>query len=433
VILVVIDTLRADHVHSYGYQRNITPNLDRIASGGLLFERAISTCSWTQPSMASLFTSTYPLVHHVRGAPDGSRIEVSVLPPDLVTMAEFLKGQGLVTRAVSSQPWTNPLAGFGQGFDDFETVSKLLDEREAEKVMDRALHWLSSRSGKERFFLYIHMMGPHYPYIPPPDFQGRFTTGRLRKVQALLEGKEYNDQIKYLIGEGKRAFMSDPGLLSELIGLYDEEVAYSDHQVGRLWSLLDSRDMLDGTMLIVLSDHGEEFLEHNMFVHGHNLFRETVEVPLIVHYPPLGRGIRIAGIVSLMDVFPTIVELFNAEPPYPSQGRSLMDMISGGGDHSPALSENLGHGLVKLTTPSHSIIYQASLAHLPDRTWLFDLNEDPLEKADVSDEYPDITERMLGELLDMEYQNQKIKIKPVSSRSLTREQIEQLKAIGYLH
>ncbi len=382
--------------------------------------------------MASLFTSTYPLVHHVMGAPDAPKIEMSVLSPDFVTMAEFLQGRGMETMAVSSQPWCNSLSGFDQGFDGFETVSKVLDEREAEKVVDRALEWLNQNGGQGDFFLYVHMMGPHYPYIPPPGFKGRLGGDRAGKVEGLLGGMEYLDQIMYLNGDGKILFKNDPGLLDELTALYDEEVLYADAQVGRLVSWLEDRDLLDEAMVIVLSDHGEQFLEHDGFTHGIALFPEEIEVPLVIHYPPLGERLEVGQLVSLIDLYPALLDIFAREVESPIQGVSLLKAIKGE-KRAPILTENAAPGLMKLTDHTHSLLYRVKPGEEEGDYWLYDLRTDAREIKDVKDDQPDVARKMVDRLGQLEYENSRIKVRPATSRELSQDEVNKLKAIGYLH
>lgn len=432
VVLLVIDTLRRDHVGAYGYEKNTTPHLDSLAKEGVLFKDAYSNCSWTQPSMASLFTGAYPLVHKVTEPPDSEFVAAAVLPPGVTTMAEFLKAEGMTTHAVSSQPWCNDLSGFDQGFDGFEKVSTILDTREAEKVMDQSLEWLEKQGPDEDFFLYIHIMGPHFPYIPPPEWQGKFTGPRLPEIRSMLEDKNYVDQSRVLHKKRHR-FASDDGLLAELEGLYDEEVAFSDHQLARLMARLDKQGMSEGTMVIVLSDHGEEFVEHGRFFHGHSLYRELLEVPLVIWYPPLGKGVEVDDMVSLVDVFPTLIELFDGKKPDHCQGKSLAPLLWKDGGHGPILAELVGHGLGKLTTPDYSFIYQGEIRDKSEQTMLFDRKADPHEEKDISDKKPELNNEMLSRFLEMESINMDKAVKPVKSRKLDDEQQKRLRALGYLH
>ncbi len=434
VILLVIDTLRKDHVGAYGYERNTTPNFDRLSQKGILFKNPFATCSWTQPSMASMFTSTYPSVHHVLRPPDSTIVSSAVLSPEFVTLTEFLKDQGMKTQAVSSQPWCNDLSGFDQGFDDFAVVSKIIEPREAEMVMNKSLEWLQKQSPDTRFFLYIHIMGPHFPYIPPGRYKGMFTSSKVEKVKRMLEGLDYADQMLVLNKMNKHLFKNDPGLLAEVVGLYDEEVAYSDAQLARLLEALDSRGLMQGTMLIVCSDHGEEFLEHDKFLHGHSLYRELIEVPFLIYYPPLGEGVEVEGLVSIIDIYPTIVELFDKDAPYPCQGRSLVPHVSDNGGREFVLSELFTRERIKnLTTNTHSLIYQPASGEEEERTRLYDLINDPREKKDVSEKLPETVAQMLSILRSMDRENQNIKIEPVRSRNLTPRQARQLRALGYMN
>lgn len=327
VVVVVIDTLRADHLGAYGYPRPTSPNLDRLASTGYVFDSAIAQSSWTTPSVGSLFTSTYPSVH-------GAVTFTASLPPSLETLADVFRRRGYQTAGISANfVHVTRAKGFAAGFDSFAELKHAPAAGEeplllgnvpanAAEITDAALGWLERR-GRGPFFLYLHYMDPHSSYQPPVEYRELFgAAGYAGPVDGSTE------QIKR-VARGEMPLGPDDR--QRLIDLYDGEIAFADEQVGRLFRSLEESGAADDAYVVVLSDHGEEFLDHGRLFHGSTLYRESIRVPLIVR-PPGGAtdARRIRAVVGLVDVGPTLLALTGEPDARPTQGRSFAWLLEAG-------------------------------------------------------------------------------------------------------
>lgn len=345
VLLIVVDTLRADHLGCYGYGRPTSPTLDRLAGEGVRFEHAVAMSSWTKPSTASLLTGRPPTSHQTLS-------EQAKLPEAEITLAERLHALGLRTALLSANPWVTPEYGFDQGMDDVFTVyderfvrvtlfmqlvkriSLVADPRmrlynrikylvlgelsttaRDTMLVDEALRWLAAH-GREPFFLYLHMMSPHHPYDPPPPFD-RFVPSR-----AHAPVKNYPRKSYRFFEHGDPLA---PDALADLTARYDGDVLYADTEIARLLAGLEQAGLATSTAVVVTADHGEEFFDHRNWGHGQSVYDELVHVPLIVRLPDGARaGERVATPVSHADVVPTLLELVGARADESLEGRSLV-------------------------------------------------------------------------------------------------------------
>jgi arylsulfatase A-like enzyme len=297
VLLITIDTLRADHLGVYGYRRATSPRIDALAREGVLFERAYATVPRTTQSVASLLTGLYPKNHRARGL-------FSVLPAGNTTLAEILKAKGYVTWAVVSNIFLQPGKGFEQGFDSYSNPRSRWDGDSSAQITDEALGRLRD-AGDRPFFLWAHYLDPHWTYAPEGEFATKFDTD-YRPTQAMRElqaGKTQKGDIIFhnQLSEGDR---------HHLVALYDGEIAQVDTQIGRLLEGIPAAQR-QRLLIVLASDHGESLCEHDYcYAHGETLYDDTLRVPLIMLLP--GRilpGQRFAGNVSLMDVAPTVLRL----------------------------------------------------------------------------------------------------------------------------
>jgi arylsulfatase A-like enzyme len=315
IVLVVLDTVRADHLSGYGYNRPTSPNIDRLGRGGTLFETAIAPSSWTLPSHASMLTGTYPHIHHVE-RPDQE------LASGFPTLPWALRQAGYRTAAFSANTFFfSRSTGLGQGFihfgDFFLSVSDALAQvnfvwrfdklliragvaqnfvgrQRAARINRAALNWID---GSHRpFFLALNYLDAHDPYVPPQPWRHRFSKrpdpgGRLNIGQNILP-KLTSSQIH------------------DEMNAYDGGIAYEDNQLGRFFEELDRRGLLANTLLVVTSDHGEAFGEHGLVGHANALYFPLVHVPLIFHWPGhVPAGMRVAQPVSTKDIAATILAL----------------------------------------------------------------------------------------------------------------------------
>jgi arylsulfatase A-like enzyme len=324
VVLIVIDTLRADHLTPYGYGRPTSPNIARLAENALVCNQAFSHAPWTMPSMATLFTSTYESVHQISMRPHG-RTDYSVLDPDYVTLAEYLHERRYKTAAISSQVWIAPETGFDAGFDDFSIVSGTSDPQSSELVTMNAVRWLQARR-PDPFLLYLHYMAPHTPYDPPPPFDRSPWVKPMPAKFAALNGMNQGqmwDFIRSLEPPGPN--QATPEDIEYLSSLYDAEIATVDFWIGVLVRELERLGLLKSSLVVVVSDHGESFFEHGEFLHISHLYNENLRVPMIISNPELFPKARhVDSLVGLIDLFPTLVDMLGGEPLPQFEGESVL-------------------------------------------------------------------------------------------------------------
>ncbi len=332
IVLVVIDTLRADHLGSYGYRRPVSPFLDSLAERGVVFSRAYAQSSTTQPSHASLFTSLYPLQHNVHR--NGFRLDESY-----VTLAELLARQGFATAAFTSTDAHFDWGGLRQGFEHYDelaqdgstkhdTKRKPDDKlyRPANETIDSAIRWLDAVSPDQRFFLWVHLFDPHGPRDPPAEYLQKL---RPKNVAERLA------QIEFLKTE-HRLDTSRNGALRRQILLYDGEIAFVDAELRRLYSELARRGLDNGALWVVTADHGEGLENHGWFGHSKQLYNAQLHVPLIFHFDgDLYAGRVVADqVVEQVDLAPTLLDLVETadaldEQIVPIQGQSLVPLMRG--------------------------------------------------------------------------------------------------------
>ncbi len=314
VVLVVVDTLRADAVGAYGATEAITPTMDALAGEGTLFERCLATSSWTWPSTASLLTGKLPPEHGLIGK-DGSSIS-----PDVPSVAAAFQAAGWATAAFVANPIMDAELGFGRGFDLWEGTDDSWDD--AAIPLERAAAWLAEREPGEPFFLYVHLVEPHSPYrpseesaaaldlpAPPTDEDLGAVT---RAYNLMIKGAPYDEAaIEGFVDWRRRC--------------YAAEVRDADLAIGELLEALRRRGPMDRTLLAVTSDHGEEFLEHGLMGHGGQLYPESVHVPLILTGPGIARGARIPERVENRLLGPTLLGLAGVGRPQGLAAANLTD------------------------------------------------------------------------------------------------------------
>ena len=311
VLMIVIDTLRADRVGVYGNRRGLTPFIDSVAARGVAFLNAYSVSSWTCPSVASLLTSRYPAQHHVISF-------VSKLPDDEITLAEKLEPLRYVSGGFSANFRLLQSLGYAQGFQFWQADVETGNGVPASVLRAQGLEWLDRAwqpSSGRPAFLYFQFMEPHAPYEPAEPFRSRFQTGNgdAAEVNQKLVGLRWHELTR-----------ADTALLESL---YDGEVATVDEELRLLFDELERRGFLQNAIVIITADHGEEFWEHGNLSHGTTLYNESVHVPLIVQAPGAVAGRRIEENVSLVDVAPTVLDLVGFPPEPRFEGRSLAPLL----------------------------------------------------------------------------------------------------------
>ncbi|HYC23216.1 MAG TPA: sulfatase [Candidatus Bathyarchaeia archaeon] len=309
VILVSIDTLRADHLGTYGYERATSPNLDRLARRSVVFDQAVAQAPNTLPSHAALLTSTY-----YRALPGLSRGQDSRLAPGATTLARLLKERGFATGGFVDGGFLSRAFGLGQGFDDYDDKGSGIAE-----IAVKAERWIDAHRAS-RFFLFVHCYDVHAPYSPPSPFD--------RKFEETPYAGSFEPTMENLnaVAGWKRAIAPDE--LRHVVALYDGGIAYTDQQLGIFFAELERRGLLSSTVLIVTADHGEEFKEHGSMLHWQSYYMPNLHVPLIVSVP--GRAAeRIDGVVELIDVLPSVLELLGVPAAPHAMGRSLVATMDG--------------------------------------------------------------------------------------------------------
>jgi arylsulfatase A-like enzyme len=333
VVLISIDTLRADHLSCYGYVRRTTPNIDRLAQEGTLVTQAYASSSWTIPSHMTMLTGLPPSRHGV-DRPGRS------LARDHVTLAERLRGAGYQTAAFVSGPTLHRAFGFDHGFAlydntmafvrrDFVGGDSTMPSEQVQRRAHQAVTGPRVRAAVERwldhgarppFFLFVHLWDPHYDYIPRPPYDTRFDPGYLGDFD--FSDVPFNPRINPRMPERER---------EHLVALYDGEIAATDAVVGALSDALERHGWLADTLLVVTADHGEEFFDHGHKGHMRSLFEEMIHVPLVVRFPgrvPAGR--RLDAIFASVHLMPTILGLLGLPAPPLAPARDLSAMLRGG-------------------------------------------------------------------------------------------------------
>ena len=436
VILVSVDTLRADRVSGYGYSRETTPRLDSLFTDSAVFLRTYAPSGWTLPSHVSLLTGLNVMNHRVEGEKDR-------MDPDLPTLAGELEKQGYFCAAMTSGGFVSPIFGFDLGFDTFQLGDWGIFKLDAAARLGRAAaDWLRGH-GDRNFFLFLHTYQCHSPYdLPEPDrsiFLPPGTPARLRDPVHAVGGQA---GIFKPLPEADRQNASD---------LYDAEVRYVDRAlIGPLLDALHETGLYDRTLLIVTSDHGEEFYEHGAWTHGPDLYDESLKVPLVVKFPGSRfAGTRVDSIVRLTDIMPTILgEMGSLRAGLELDGRDLRPLLNGRerrdreflaelaanrmGSHIPRKIA-LNSGRLKLIL--NQLYQPGDLAFFtaPPRTApqieLFDLDADPGETRNVAEKQAAAARSLVQRIEELTAKSRK---RRGGETAMTEELREQLKALGYI-
>ncbi|HYS04839.1 MAG TPA: sulfatase [Candidatus Dormibacteraeota bacterium] len=429
VILVSLDTLRADRLGALRSARPRTPVLDGFATEGMVFEQAMSAAPWTLPAHASLFASLLPFDQ--RRHWDYNR----EVPLGQTLLAERLSEAGYRTAAFTGGGYVSAQCGFGQGFEIYEDHDELI-EGGPETIAAAALAWVRRVRGAP-FFLFVHTYEPHFPYVHA-DFANPADAGRLPPVVSYKEVDAIH-RGDLILSEAERRYVTD---------LYDGDVAHADRVMGGFLLTLEREGILDRALLVVLSDHGEELWDREPDRspdHGHSLYQELIHVPLLMRWP--GRvpaGSRIRTPVSLIDLAPTLLALTGLPPEPAHEGRSLARTLQTGEEPPPRsiLAEAVEFGpdrfmirngdLKVVLTPYPS---RFNIVPFPARPLeVFDLADDPLERHDLSAhltkpvaEMVDVLWRRARNVLSGQAREEE------TGPALPEELLQQLRSLGYLH
>ncbi|MCK4413404.1 MAG: sulfatase [Candidatus Eisenbacteria sp.] len=433
IVLITLESVRPDHLGCGGCPQAVSPAVDALAEEAMIYDDAHAVTSWTLPTHASIFTGLYPTAHQTTGP-------FSRLEDNYTTLAEILSEKGYQCGAVISGPYLKTAHGLHQGFEYYNESASALSQSSAHAdvtcpQMETGLrHFLTRLRDPERpFFLFAYFWDPHYDYIPPQPYDRMFVTEDCEPI-------DVNEYEKGGIVTSK----ATPGEIKYIVSQYDGEIRWTDHHLHRFFQLLKAQGLWDNTVVIVTSDHGEEFYEHDWKGHKNNLYVEAIHVPLVIKFPgslPRGRDSRL---VSQLDLFPTILDLAGAESPGPHQGRSLLESVpaeghaiyhelltaryfpkEGGGWEQRYVRNWYGvrEGEYKLVTVAEE-----------RRTELYNVADDPRERANIiaRDDVP--KNRLMGQIQLWNQDCQAI-AKAYGSggdAQLDEDALENLRSLGYI-
>ena len=414
VVLVSIDTLRADHLGLYGYDRGTSPNLDRLALESTVFDQAMSTSPWTLPAHASLLTGLYPSRH-------GLTSHERYLESSLATLPQLFSKAGFRTAAVVNSHNLAPEFGLDRGFEQYRYVEERVDRREpSSEITDQAMEWVRLAGGKP-LFLFLHYYDVHSDYVSLAEFEEAF----LRPYEGTADGS--TAQLA--------AFREGKALLSisdapNLVDRYDAGILQMDEEIGRFFDFLRKERLWESTLLVLTSDHGEEFFEHGGVLHGQTQYQEVLRVPLLIKGPSIPAGRRVPNPVSLIDVVPTLAAQLRVAAPEELDGVDLSPLWTGKGLEDRFLFSEADHNNVEHDI-TRAVRYRSFKLHfnrLSREYRLYDLARDPSEQEDIAggeeEAFAALTGRLEGFLAA-----EKIE---APMRSLSEEEIEKLRSLGYL-
>lgn len=431
ILVYLIDTLRADHMSLYGYSRPTTPRIDAFGQDAIVFTQARAQTSWTRTAVASLFTGMLPQVHGVNRREDA-------MSTSLETLAERLGSVGYSTLGFITNGNVSDSFGLEQGFDHYQYLRESHDHWSVHQLSDRlngwAFKWLDDRRAQkitdgeqDPFFLYLHSTDPHGPYTPPEPFYSQFAAhvdravGQLENVHAISTGQKE----------------APPGTAEDFIDLYDAEIAFNDHHFGLLLDRLKAEGLYDSSLIVLLSDHGEEFFEHGDWEHGKTLYDEQLRIPLVVKLPHgEGAGTRIDTPAHQIDVLPTVLDYIGMKAPPTLDGRSLLPLLKAEETVAPIsfaylrLGEQhqesaVGHG--------HKLIRDLQKDRAGRRIELYGLQEDPGEQRDLSSQGP-LAGGFLRQQLEELGRDLRLRSRGVAPEKaeMSEELRKRLEALGYV-
>lgn len=428
VLLVVVDTLGTEHLGLFNPKLTDTPNLNRLAKNGVLFKRAYSAAPWTKPSIASIMTSLFPSEHKVNGLN-------SLFRPELQTMAELFKAEGRPTAGFISHTLIDAKTGYNQGFDEYKIVKfkgNVHDSTTSHQVTDLALDWLkrqgypASTSDKKPFFMFLHYFDPHFNYQHHAEFdqtsgyKGPLTAGMgLRALRRAIPTMTKSD-------------------IDFLVGLYHEEIAYTDKHIGRLLDNLAASGLSKNTIVILTADHGEEFMRHGKIGHTATLFDELVHVPLIFSLPGVFGPKVVEESVTTIDILPTLFSIQSDSAVKPEwRGISLKPYLTGQGappkdryfySEVDFRSSGIKAYKVGVSHQSFKLVYDK-----PTKVYeLYDRAKDPEELHDIAQQNPKMVAELTKKIEEFRSKFQPEGAAPSEEIERSPEEIQQLKSLGYL-
>jgi arylsulfatase A-like enzyme len=424
VVFVILDAARARQLSCYGYARATTPEIDRIAREGVVFENVTTPAVYTVGAMSSIWTSQPPDEHH------GDTGFETPLPGDRLTLPELLSGHGVKTAGFVANAMAGRALGFARGFSEFHEVFGDPELRDPElgsraELFRRVLpRWLAGR--RSPFFLYVHFREPHFPYDPPAEFRTRFGPDAPLPPAASRERDWYLD-----VNRGNRR--PSVAEIEHLVRLYDGNLAYVDREVGALRRALEDTGLLGDVLLVLAADHGEQLFEHGYISHSAQVYEESTRVPLILRLPGAAEaGRRISAQVDLLDVAPTIADMFGLLGEGGSdrefEGRTLWPVIAGAPGKRLAVSRSVwDRPLYAVRAGRHKLIRDTRSGE----EHLYDAAADPREQSDRLSDDPLRAAALREDLFEW---LGRLRRRPGGGAvaQLTIEQCENLRSLGYV-
>lgn len=416
ILLISVDTLRADHLSCYGYHRP-SPNIDALAKDSVLFENTTSQAPWTTASHMSLFTSLYPTVH---------RVTHEALSEVQTTLPVLLQKKGYQTAAFVEATALDPRFGFGRGFNQYHRKS---NDPSARANNERVLQWLDQRKPANPFFLFVHYYDVHRKYQPPPPFN-KIYSPTIQDVDYLITGPY-----------GRRRSITFQEIY-DIVAMYDGEIRYVDEQIRNLLQNLKNRGLYRNSLIVLLADHGEGFLDHSLMDHGNSLYQELLHVPLFIKLPGNKfAGRRVSSVSRLIDVFPTVLDWLHIKPEHVIQGQSLLPILQG---MTPKPQPAFASGAVGsecIVLDNWKLIHNAELQKrlslvplaLRAEYELYNLKIDPQEYGNIADSNLAKRDELLTLLLAQRKVNEKLNQRiNTQHQPLDHEIEEQLRSLGYI-
>jgi arylsulfatase A-like enzyme len=436
VLFIAIDTLRSDRPGCYGNSRGLTPHIDALAREGARFERCFAHAPWTLPAFASILTSLYPEQHGAGGGlqfhgAQGAATDFRGLARGVPTMPESFRDAGYATMAVVNVDFLSPPFGLTRGFEhcDVRFSENNEDMRDARATTDAALGWLAKHEDKA-FFLFVHYFDPHAEYRPPQPFRRKFAAAPDRESDGFVFGTR--EQVAKLRLHLLPLVADD---VQRAAQLYDGEVAYVDDEIGRLLAQIAKSGLDERTLVVLTADHGEEFLDHGGWEHGHTLYDELLHVPLIVRQK--GRiAPRVApDLVAHVDVAPTVCSLCAVAAPSAAAGHDLSPLLLRGepAPRSTALAFGnfWGAPLRALRDDEYKLIVKPAEREHGEARELYRWRDDPRETRDLAASMPDVVARLSAELARAEQDLAAHGFGDGPRVALTAAQVQRLKGLGY--
>ncbi|MBC8501368.1 MAG: sulfatase [DPANN group archaeon] len=435
VIIITIDTLRADHLGTYGYERNTSPNIDALAKEGVLFEQAVTQWPKTSPSIAAMLTGTYG---HTNGVMRGTKRKIN---ENNTLLAEVLKEHGYITIGVVSNGNLNSFYNFNQGMDEHIFLWDVYINKtdEAYRIYSLASDIIDNMTNN-KFFLWVHSNAPHAPYKPPSPFNESFIDDDYYRYKKL----KINFGIDvYIGGIPSRYSLRNNTNLFYYIAQYDGEILFTDYYLKKLLDKLNLLNIRNKTLIILTADHGESLGDHNYyFAHGRLPYDASSRVPLIISYPPgIPENKLIKQPVGLIDIMPTILDFLNISIPDIVEGESLMPFIlNSDGGHNKYVFSEAGSSrfyIRSIRDERWKLIFIPSLRDIrimkKSPFELYDIKNDPNETKNLFFKKPFVSTRLLSNLIyfiltEKDYMPESPVIIPEKNKNL----LEQLKSLGYL-